>query len=92
MAMESQVKAKSLVEHNSSQIFQFYSNFLSEEARQCWKKILAKQIDSSSLKDLRGIVHNCPRRKTFDSFQKCITFHKLMVFWNNANGTDILHY
>ena len=43
---EAQAKAKSVVEHIPSHISQLYSNFLSEEARQPWNKILAKQIDS----------------------------------------------
>jgi hypothetical protein len=74
-----------VVEHITSQIFQLYSNFLSEVARQPWSKILAEQINSSMWKDLRGIVHNSPRSKTWDSFQECITFHMLMVFCNVAD-------
>ena len=54
MAMEAQAKVKSAVEHIASQIFQLYSNFLSEEARQPWSKMPAKQIDSSPWKDLRA--------------------------------------
>ena len=64
MTTVAQAKAKSVVEHIASQIFQLYSNFLSEEARQLWCKIPAKQIDSSSWKDLRGVVHNSPRSNT----------------------------
>jgi hypothetical protein len=81
---EAKAMAKSVVEHIASQIFQFYSNFLLEEARQPWSKILAEQIDSSPSKDLRGIVHNSPRSKMWDSFQECITFHMLTVFRNDA--------
>jgi hypothetical protein len=51
-ATEAQAKAMSVVEHIISQIFQIYSNFLSEEARQPWNKILAEQIESSPWKDL----------------------------------------
>ena len=47
MATEAQAKAKRVVKHIASKIFQFYSNFLLEEARQSWNKILVKQIDSS---------------------------------------------
>eukprot|EP00804_Cyclotella_cryptica_P029968 CCRYP_013430-RA/>CCRYP_013430-RA protein AED:0.37 eAED:0.41 QI:0/-1/0/1/-1/1/1/0/173 len=39
-ATEAQTKAKSAVEHVTNQIFQLYSNFLLEEARQPWSKIL----------------------------------------------------
>jgi hypothetical protein len=84
MATEAQAKVKSVVEHIASQIFQLYSNFLLEEVRQLWNKILAKQIDSSPWKDLRGIVHNTPRSKTWDSFKECVTFHMLTVFRNDA--------
>jgi hypothetical protein len=84
MATKAQVKVKCAVEHMASQIFQLYSNFLSEEARQPWSKILAEQINSSPRKDLTGVVHNSPRSKRWDSFQECITFHMLMVFRNDA--------
>jgi hypothetical protein len=45
---------------------------------------LAEQIDSSPWKDMRGIVHNTRRSKTWDSFKECVTFHMLTVFHNNA--------
>ncbi len=83
-ATEAQSKAKSAVEHVANQIFQLYSNFLSEEARQPWSKILAEQIDCSPWKDLRGNVHNTPRSKTWDSFMECVTFHLLTVFCNDV--------
>ena len=83
-ATKAQAKANSAVEHIASQIFQLYSSFLSEEARQPWSKILAKQIDSSLWKNLRGVVHNSPRSKKWDSFQECVTFHMLTVFRNDA--------
>jgi hypothetical protein len=70
--------------HVANQIFQLYANFLSEEARQPWNKILAEQIDCSPWKDLRGNVHNTPRSKTWDSFTECVTFHLLTVFCNDA--------
>ena len=73
-----------MVEYIASQIFQLYSNFLLEEARQPWSKILVEQIDSSPWKDMRGVVHNSPRSKTWDSFQECVTFHMLTVFCNDA--------
>eukprot|EP00804_Cyclotella_cryptica_P012152 CCRYP_009841-RA/>CCRYP_009841-RA protein AED:0.19 eAED:0.61 QI:0/0/0/1/1/1/2/0/435 len=83
-ATEAQTKAKSAVEQVANQIFQLYSNFLSEEARQPWSKILAEQIDCSPWKDLRGNVHNTPRNKTWASFMECVTFHLLTVFRNDA--------
>jgi len=83
-ATEAQAKVKSVVEHIASKIFQLYPNFLSEEARQPWNKILAKKFNSSPWTDLRGIVHNTPRSKTWDSFMGCFTFHMLMVFCNLA--------
>ncbi len=55
-----------------------------EEARQPWNKILAERIDCSPWKDLRGNVHNTPRSKTWGSFMKCVTFHLLTVFCNDA--------
>jgi hypothetical protein len=43
-ASEAQTKVKSVVVHVAYQVFQLYSNFLSEEARQPWSKILVEQI------------------------------------------------
>ncbi len=77
-------KVKSAVAHIANQVFQLYSNFLLEEARQPWSKILAEQIDCSPWKDLRGNIHNTPRSKTWDSFMECVTFHLLMVFCSDA--------
>jgi uncharacterized membrane protein len=37
-ATQAQAKTKSVVEHIANQIFQLYANFLSEKARQLWKK------------------------------------------------------
>ena len=85
---EAQVKVKSAVEHIASKIFQLSSKFLLEEARQPWNKILAKQIDSSLWKDLRDIVHNTPRSKTWDSFKECVTFHMLTLFRNDATAAQ----
>jgi hypothetical protein len=84
-ATEAQSKAKSVVEHVTNRIFQLYSNFLSEEARQPWSKILAKQINLSPCKDLRDNVHNTPRSKTWDSFMESVTFHLLTVFQNDMS-------
>eukprot|EP00804_Cyclotella_cryptica_P021392 CCRYP_016788-RA/>CCRYP_016788-RA protein AED:0.40 eAED:0.40 QI:0/-1/0/1/-1/1/1/0/112 len=83
-ATEAQTKAKSAVEHDANQVFQLYSNFLSEEVRQPRSKILAEQIDCSPWKDLRGNVHNTPRSKMQASFMECVTFHLLTVFRNDA--------
>jgi hypothetical protein len=52
MATEAQAKAKSALEQNASQIFQLNSNFLSEEARQPWSKILAGKIRLWSMEGL----------------------------------------
>jgi hypothetical protein len=43
-----------------------------------------EHIDSSPWKDLRGIVHNTPRSKTWDSFKECATFNMLMMFHNDT--------
>ncbi len=59
--------------------------------RQTWNKILAKQVNSSLWKDLRGIVHNTPRSKTRDSFKECVTFHILSVFRNDAAESQMYY-
>ncbi len=72
------------VDHVANQVFQLYSNFLSEEAREPENRLLAEQIDCSPWKDLRGNVHNTTRSKTWYSFMESVTFHLLMVFCNDA--------
>eukprot|EP00804_Cyclotella_cryptica_P015098 CCRYP_000665-RA/>CCRYP_000665-RA protein AED:0.26 eAED:0.72 QI:0/0/0/1/1/1/3/0/330 len=83
-ATEAQTKAKSAVEHIANHIFQLYSNFLLEEARQPWSKILAEQIDCSPWKDLGAMFTTPPRSKTWASYMECVTFHLLTVFRNDA--------
>ena len=83
-AKEAQTKVKSAVAYVTNKVFQLYSNFLLEEARQPWNKIPAEQIDCSPWKNLRGNVHNTPRSKTWDSFKECVMFHLLTVFCSDA--------
>ncbi len=91
-ATEAQLKANNAVEHDSNQIFQLYSNFLSEEARQPWSKILVEEINCSPWKVLRGNVHNTLRSKTWDSFMECVTFPSAycVLQWH-GQSTEVLH-
>jgi hypothetical protein len=71
-----------------AQIFQLYSNLLTEEARRPWVKILGEQIDVSPWVDLFGVEHVEKRYRSWDSFQDCVTFHLLSVFRPDAAETQ----
>ena len=64
-AIQAQAKTKSVVEHIANQIFQLYANFLSEKARQLWKKIVWMHMPPPNgsiffmRTTLRGTKRNC---------------------------------
>ena len=70
------------------QVFNLYSNLLTEEARRPWNKILGEQIEVAPWTDLFGVEHSEPRGKTWQSFMDCVTFHLLTVFRSDAAETQ----
>jgi hypothetical protein len=65
-------------------MFQFYANLLSTDAKYAWKKIVKEQTESDPFKDLQGMSRKGPRRLLRELFNKCVMFHLLAVFPNNA--------
>jgi hypothetical protein len=65
-------------------MFQFYANLLSLDARYTWNKIVWEQTEADPFKDLQGVSRKGPRGLLRESFDKCIMFHLLTVFLNNA--------
>eukprot|EP00804_Cyclotella_cryptica_P001257 CCRYP_012760-RA/>CCRYP_012760-RA protein AED:0.37 eAED:0.37 QI:34/0/0.5/1/1/1/2/0/392 len=61
-ATEAQTKAKSAVEQVANQIFQLYSNFLSEEARQPWTKAQRYYISNGLKKPNRVPIRQFVQR------------------------------
>jgi hypothetical protein len=68
----------------ATEMFQFYANLLSLDAKYAWNKIVREQTEADPYKDLKGMSNKGPRGLTRESFDKCIMFHLLTVFPNNA--------
>ncbi len=66
------------------EMFQFYANLLSVDAKYTWNKIVKEQMESDPFKDLQGISRKGPRGLSCESFNDCMMFHLLIVFPNNA--------
>ena len=71
-----------------AQIFQLYSNLLTEEARRSWCKILGEQIDVTPLINLFGVEHSEQCHRSRKSFMDCVTFHLLTVFLSDVAETQ----
>jgi hypothetical protein len=76
--------AKIRKEAAATEMFQFYTNLLSSDAKYVWNKIVHKQTEADSYKDLQDESKKGPRGLTHELFDNCIMFHLLTVFPNNA--------
>jgi hypothetical protein len=65
-------------------MFQFYANLLSSDAKYAWNTIVREQMEADPFKDLQGVSRKGPRELLCESFNKCVMFHLLTVFPNNA--------
>jgi hypothetical protein len=68
----------------ATEMFQFYANLLSLDAKYAWNKIVREQTEADPYKDLQGVSKRGPRGLTRESFDECVMFHLLTVFPNNA--------
>jgi hypothetical protein len=68
----------------ATEMFQFYANLLSADAKYTWNKILKEQMEADPFKDLQGIFRKVPRGLLHESFNNCVMFHLLTVFPNNV--------
>ena len=87
-ASEVVAREQETIESLISQVFQLYSNLLSEEARRPWMKILGEQLDVTPLTDLFGVEHAEEQKRSWLSFMDCVTFHLLTVFRSDAAETE----
>ncbi len=71
-----------------AQVFQLYSNLLTEEARRPWSKILGEQIEVTLWTELFGVDHAKEQKWSWKSIMDCITFHLLLVFQSDAAKTQ----
>jgi hypothetical protein len=76
--------AKNKRETAATKMFQFYANLLSLDAKYAWNKIVRELMEADSFKDLQGMSRKGPRGLLHESFDKCVMFHLLTVFPNNA--------
>jgi hypothetical protein len=76
--------AKNKKEAAATKMFQFYANLLSLDAKYAWNKLVQEQTEVDPFKDLQGVSRKGPRGLLCESFDKCIMFHLLTVFPNNA--------
>ena len=87
-ASEAVAREEETIESLITQVFQLYSNLLSEEARRPWMKILGEQIDVTPCTDLFGVKHTKEQKRSWLSFMDCITFHLLVVFRSDVAETQ----
>jgi hypothetical protein len=76
--------AKNKHEAAATEMFQFYNNLLSSDAKYSRNKIVWEQTEADLFKDLHGVSRKGPRGLTWESFNYCVMFHLLTVFPNNA--------
>jgi hypothetical protein len=76
--------AKNKREAAATEMFQFYANLLSSDAKYSWNKIVQEQTEADPFKDLQGMSRKGPRGLLQESFDDCIVFHLLTMFPNNA--------
>jgi hypothetical protein len=87
-ASEAVAREEETIESFTTQVFQLYSNLLSEEARRPWMKILGEQLDVTPWTDLFGVEHAEEQKRSWLSFMDCVTFHLLTVFRSDAAETE----
>jgi hypothetical protein len=75
---------KNTCEAVATEMFQFYTNLLSSDAKYAWNKIVREQMEADPFKDLQGMSRKGPRGLSRESFDECIMFHLLTVFPNNT--------
>jgi hypothetical protein len=76
--------AKNKEEATATEMFQFYPNLLSLDAKYAWNKIVREQTETDPNKDLKGVSRKGPRGLSCESSNDCVMFHLLTVFSNNA--------
>jgi hypothetical protein len=76
--------AKSQKEATATEMFQFYANLLSLDAKFAWNKMVQEQTEADPFKDLKGVSRKGPKGLLRESFNNCVMFHLLTVFPNNA--------
>jgi hypothetical protein len=90
-ALKAMETAKLAVTTAGAKLFELYGNLLSDEARQPWEKIIKAQVTRAPWEDVKGVTHMETPTRTWNSFNKCVTFHLLQVFGHDA-GEALKYY
>jgi hypothetical protein len=90
-AREAAEKAKVKAELAAQDMFQFYVNLLSVNAKYVWNKIILEQTQSNPYTDLQGIFRKGSRGLLRKSFDDCVMFHLLTMFPNNAAEQEMYY-
>jgi hypothetical protein len=80
--------AKNKCKAAATEMFQFYVNLLSLDAKYLWNKIVREQTEADPFKDLQGMSRKGPRGLTRELFNDCVMFHLLTVFPSNATEQE----
>ncbi len=67
-------------ESAANDMFQFYVNLLSVDAKYAWNKIIQEKMQSNPYTDPQGISKKGPQGPLRKSFDDCVMFHLLIVF------------
>jgi hypothetical protein len=68
----------------ATNMFQFYANLLSADAKYVWNKISKEQTEADPFKNLQGVSRKGPRGLSRKLFNDCVMFHLLTMFPSNA--------
>ncbi len=77
-------KAKGAMTAGATQMFKFYANLLSVEAKLAWNKIVEEKTEGDPYVDLQCVSQSGPREMSRMLFNNCVLFHLLTVFLINA--------
>jgi hypothetical protein len=83
-AKEAAETTKGKEESTAKEMFQFYANLLSADAKYTWNKIVKEQMEADPYKDLQGVSKKGLRGLLRKSFDNWVMFHLLTMFPNNA--------
>ncbi len=83
-AKEATETAKAKEEFAAKEMFRFYGNLLSADAKCAWNKIVKEQTASDPCKDLQDVSKINKGGPLHKSFDDCMLFHLLTVFPNSA--------
>jgi hypothetical protein len=83
-AKEAAENTKVKAESAAKDMFKFYPNLLSVDAKYVWNKVVQEQTQSDLYKDLQGVSKKGTRGPSRKSFDDCVMLHLLTVFLSNA--------